>query len=243
MAKRWALPDRVFFAAGACHILAYAMIERCGSAGKLVEWIRPVDGFTGNHIFVSSAGRAFDYHGVSDRTALLAHYWRRAQQRYPGWNATLIVLPPDVLVSTSKSRTYEGLWLREPSLFLQDPMPRAHAYLDRVLGSRVSTGCALRPAPSSSGEPPDRLPVTVRPYRRTPEFTETTVPTGLTTDHATKAGVWAVVHVVDGHLTYTDTTSGRSIELAAGDSAVAAPQRRHWVTPRGAVRFFVEFHA
>jgi hypothetical protein len=26
--RRWNLPDRVFFAAGACHILAYAFIER-----------------------------------------------------------------------------------------------------------------------------------------------------------------------------------------------------------------------
>jgi hypothetical protein len=25
---RWALPDRVFFACGACHVLAYAVIER-----------------------------------------------------------------------------------------------------------------------------------------------------------------------------------------------------------------------
>jgi len=87
------------------------------------------------------------------------------------------------------------------------------------------------------------LPRTVRPYRRTAEFTETSVPRGLSTDHATKAGVWAVVHVVDGRLTYTDTASGASIELAAGDSAVAAPQCRHRVTPLGAVRFFVEFHA
>jgi hypothetical protein len=27
-AKRWAFPDRVFFAAGACHMLAYAFLER-----------------------------------------------------------------------------------------------------------------------------------------------------------------------------------------------------------------------
>jgi hypothetical protein len=27
---RWALPDRVFFACGACHILAYAFLQRWG---------------------------------------------------------------------------------------------------------------------------------------------------------------------------------------------------------------------
>ena len=31
---RWALPDRVFFACGACHILAYAFLRRWGQAGQ-----------------------------------------------------------------------------------------------------------------------------------------------------------------------------------------------------------------
>jgi hypothetical protein len=35
---RWALPDRVFFACGACHILAHAFLERWGAAR-----MQPVD--------------------------------------------------------------------------------------------------------------------------------------------------------------------------------------------------------
>ncbi len=129
--KRWALSDRVFFAAGACHILAYAFLERYGSAGRTVEWIKPAQGQTGNHHFVSSGTFAFDYHGYSSRDQLLAHYWRQARRHHPGWDATLEVLPPDVLISEAKSKTYDGLWLREPKQFLQDALPRAHAFLDR----------------------------------------------------------------------------------------------------------------
>jgi hypothetical protein len=57
----------------------------------------------------------------------------KANRWWPGWNATLIELPPDVLISEAKSRSYEGLWLREPKQFLHDAMPRAERYLDRIL--------------------------------------------------------------------------------------------------------------
>ncbi len=37
--SRWALPDRVFFACGACHILALAFLERYGSSALKATWI------------------------------------------------------------------------------------------------------------------------------------------------------------------------------------------------------------
>jgi hypothetical protein len=49
----------------------------------------------------------------------------------PGWSYSLVELPPDVLISEAKSRTYDGLWLRGPEQFLHDALPRAHAFLDR----------------------------------------------------------------------------------------------------------------
>ena len=52
--KRWALPDRVFFACGACHILAYAFLRRFPDRGFRALWIRPAQGFTGNHIIVAN---------------------------------------------------------------------------------------------------------------------------------------------------------------------------------------------
>lgn len=128
---RWALPDRVFFACGACHILAHAFLERHGRHGHRAVWLRPAAGHRGNHIFVDLGGIVFDYHGYSDRDAFLAHTVRRARQRMPGWEATLVPLPREVLVSEARSRSHDGLWLREPGQFLHDALPRARAFLDR----------------------------------------------------------------------------------------------------------------
>jgi hypothetical protein len=129
--QRWALPDRVFFACGACHILAHAFVERYRAAATRVVWIKPNSGFAGNHILVVTPVWAFDYHGYSELQALLDHTWKRARHFWPGWDASLVELPRDVLVSESKSRSYDGLWLREPCQFRYDALPRAHAYLDR----------------------------------------------------------------------------------------------------------------
>ena len=129
--SRWALPDRVFFACGACHVLAYAFLERHGSPATKAFWLKPDPGFSGNHVFVATEAWAFDYHGYSERRRLLDHICRQARRAWPGWEATLIELPPDVLISEAKSRSYDGLWLREPGQFLHDALPRARAYLDR----------------------------------------------------------------------------------------------------------------
>jgi hypothetical protein len=64
--KRWGLPDRVFFACGACHVLAYAFLKTYPGSGFSAIWVRPVEGYTGNHIVVVRGPLAFDYHGYCD---------------------------------------------------------------------------------------------------------------------------------------------------------------------------------
>ena len=87
------------------------------------------------------------------------------------------------------------------------------------------------------------LPDNVVPYKKTPVFTEATLPDGLRNDHATKAGVWGLIHVEAGRLLYEISDGGEAIELAPGDqSGVIEPEVRHRVTPIGDVRFYVEFH-
>ena len=87
------------------------------------------------------------------------------------------------------------------------------------------------------GELPDGL----NAYKRTPTFTEATVPDGLLRDHHTKSGVWGVIHVESGSLCYV--VPGRDLEVAldAGDEAVVVPREPHHVRPIGAVQFHVEF--
>jgi hypothetical protein len=129
--RRWALRERMFFACGACHILAFAFLERYPRAGFVPIWQKPAAGFTGNHIFVTRDNLAFDYHGYSDRSRLIAHTHAKANRWWPGWDCEFIELPKEVLISEAKSREYDGLWLREPLQFLHDARPRAERFLDR----------------------------------------------------------------------------------------------------------------
>ena len=84
-------------------------------------------------------------------------------------------------------------------------------------------------------------PSTLVPYHRTDEFTEDTIPEGLTTEHDLKKGVWAMIRVLEGELTYIDLENGREVALTPKAPGFVEPQQRHRVTAAGPVRFYVEF--
>ncbi len=79
------------------------------------------------------------------------------------------------------------------------------------------------------------------PYKRTPEFSEETVPQGLRRDHSTKAGVWAQIRVVDGVLRYHVPSLGRQFDLTRESPGIVIAEVVHHVEPLGPVRFYVEF--
>jgi tellurite methyltransferase len=85
------------------------------------------------------------------------------------------------------------------------------------------------------------LPPTFVAYKRTDVFSESTVPAGLKKDHATKAGVWARIVVVEGRLRYRIDAWGREEELSSAAPGIVVPEVKHHVEPLGPVRFFVEF--
>lgn len=87
------------------------------------------------------------------------------------------------------------------------------------------------------------LPASVRPYKRSPVFTESTMPAGLRRRHCTKRGVWGVIRVIDGRLRYRVLDSGAESILDSGHPGVALPQQFHEVEPLGPVHFFIEFHS
>src|SRR5437879_13787180 len=82
------------------------------------------------HIYVTDGINAFDYHGLTTEQRLLALAFRRGRRFFPGWDAALVDLPADVLISERRSRQIEGLWLREPKQFLHDALARARNFLD-----------------------------------------------------------------------------------------------------------------
>ena len=87
------------------------------------------------------------------------------------------------------------------------------------------------------------LPGDVKIYSSSPVFTKASVPKNLLSAHATKPGVWGMLIVQSGALTYSILgDSVESIRLEAGDAGVIEPTVRHFVTPEGEVEFFVEFY-
>lgn len=78
-------------------------------------------------------------------------------------------------------------------------------------------------------------------YKRSPEFTEGSIPAALMRDHATKEGVWARLHVLEGQLRFIDQEGGAELMLGPGVHEVIFPCRLHRVAPVNTLRFFVEF--
>jgi tellurite resistance-related uncharacterized protein len=95
-------------------------------------------------------------------------------------------------------------------------------------------------------ESPRSLPEKVAAYRRTDEFSERSVPAALLRAHNTKAGVWGLIHVLEGELAYRITDPRRApckqILTPQGPPGVVEPTVLHEVEPRGPVRFYVEFY-
>ena len=85
------------------------------------------------------------------------------------------------------------------------------------------------------------LPTRVTAYRRQ-EFTDATVPAGLLRRHATKAGVWGRLSVIEGTLEYRILEPALEVHtLVPGRDGVIAPEVPHEVAPVGAVLFSLEF--
>lgn len=90
------------------------------------------------------------------------------------------------------------------------------------------------------------LPEGLECYKRTNTFTEQTVPKGLLSDHSTKEGVWGLINVESGSLSYRVTDSRRdsfeAVLTHGGAPGIVEPTILHHVAPLGPVRFHVEFY-
>lgn len=87
------------------------------------------------------------------------------------------------------------------------------------------------------------LPAGLVAYKRTPVFDQDSLPAGLRRAHRTRAGVWALIHVLEGRLRFRNTEPAEETILEAGTAGVVQPERAHEVEPIGPMRMYVEFHA
>ena len=79
-------------------------------------------------------------------------------------------------------------------------------------------------------------------YRRTAEFSESTIPAALLKRHTTKPGIWACIHVVEGSLRYRIfEPAPLEYVLSPDNPGIVEPEAPHQVEPFGRVRFYVEF--
>ena len=87
------------------------------------------------------------------------------------------------------------------------------------------------------------LPLNVIAYRKTPVFTEATIPPGLLHHHTTKAGSWGKILVMSGQLCYRILTDPpEEHRLTPSSPGIVEPQVPHQVESLGPVTFYVEFY-
>ncbi len=104
-----------------------------------------------------------------------------------------------------------------------------------------------------------QLPNDVEVYKSTKTFSETTIPSGLTHKHTTKAGTWGRIVIDQGRLLYEILDSPPSLDpepktdpeapgavldswvLRPGVVGIVAPEAPHQVRALGSVSFHVEF--
>jgi hypothetical protein len=119
----WRRNDKAFFAAGACHILAWAFLETYPESGFAPIGLRRVGQAHVGHVYVTDGSWAFDHDGWTAESVLLdTTRWAHSQLDA---NAVIerMAIGPDL---TGFCSTHHS---RARSEFPFDPWARAQAYL------------------------------------------------------------------------------------------------------------------
>lgn len=126
--KSWARSDQAFFASGACHILADLFVQLHQREGFRMIYLRPPQGFPGNHVYASNGVWAFDHNGWTKESELLRVTELAYKQKYPGWKYTRLTIEPgsDALEKFCKANNH-----RLPWQFAYLPWERAYGYIKR----------------------------------------------------------------------------------------------------------------
>ncbi|GAA5512616.1 hypothetical protein Dcar01_01333 [Deinococcus carri] len=125
IALSWRRPDLNFFAAGACHVLAFAFLETYPRAGFRPRFIRPVAGCGGAHVYVTNGLTAFDAQGYVPEAELLALHRAAYQAENPAWRAEVLDLEVP-LAEFCAAHHHRPPWDFPPGVW-----ERALAYLSR----------------------------------------------------------------------------------------------------------------
>ena len=86
------------------------------------------------------------------------------------------------------------------------------------------------------------FPENFMPYKKTPVFTEESLPSGLKNDHSTKTGVWGKIILIEGTLQYRVNSLKTDTVLFPNEPGIILPEILHSVALLGPVKFYVEFY-
>src|SRR5688500_1064683 len=82
----WRRPDKAFFAAGACHILAYLFASLHRHEGFELVHLHSWDkNGSGDNMYATNGTWAFDFNGWTREEELLEEYIKAYKAKYPGW--------------------------------------------------------------------------------------------------------------------------------------------------------------
>ncbi len=121
----WKRPDTAFFAAGACHILAFTFQDMFPDLNIQIKHIMPAARFNGagSHVYALEGEWAFDFNGWSKESELLAATEEAYRAAHPGWEYELVTFTDDLEASCEK---YSH---RKPEDFAHLPFERAEAFI------------------------------------------------------------------------------------------------------------------
>ncbi len=125
----WQRPDRPFFAAGACHILARQFVRR-HSAYRVVA-IQPRPGWKGAHVFATNGKQAFDFNGWSLEADLIRANVEASRAESPDWEFDLLPATDDF------DEFCRSINCRTAELYPGDVEARADRFIDAIASTRV----------------------------------------------------------------------------------------------------------
>jgi tellurite resistance-related uncharacterized protein len=87
-----------------------------------------------------------------------------------------------------------------------------------------------------------KFPGNFIPYKKTPVFTEKSLPSGLKNEHSTKTGVWGKIILTEGTLQYLVNSLKTNTVLSPNEPGIILPEILHSVALLGPVKFYIEFY-
>ena len=121
----WQRSDKAFFAAGACHVLAWAFLQRYPAAGFAPVGLQESGEPVVSHVYVGDGRRAFDHDGWTLEDELLTVTRAATASQTPGTLVERLALPGELTAFCARHNS------RLPSQYAFDPWPRALAYIAR----------------------------------------------------------------------------------------------------------------